>query len=231
MAASWMMVELTGSSFLAGAGADGGVPADVPARAAGGRAGRHDRPPPPDPRALLACRPAPARCWRVLLLAGWAGPGTLLFFIFVAGCCTALLSPAWNSIARRRRAARGTAAGDHRGGDRLQRGARGRAGAGRLRVRGVGGGWIFALAVLSTLLMTQAIRRWPPAPHPPSRLPAERLWGGMLSALRFARHSQTVLAQLRARPWPTAAAARRCGRCCRSSASASSDSAPPASAC
>ena len=44
--------------------------------------------------------------------------------------------------------------------------------------------------------MAQAIRRWPPRPHPPSRLPAERLWGGMLSALRFARHSQTVLAQL-----------------------------------
>jgi MFS family permease len=52
------------------------------------------------------------------------------------------------------------------------------------------------LAVFSTLVMLQAIRRWPPKPHPPSRLPAERLWGGMLSALRFARHSQTVLAQL-----------------------------------
>jgi hypothetical protein len=44
--------------------------------------------------------------------------------------------------------------------------------------------------------MAQTIRRWPPHPHPPSRLPAERLWGGMLSALRFARHSEAVLAQL-----------------------------------
>ncbi len=44
--------------------------------------------------------------------------------------------------------------------------------------------------------MLQAMRRWPPKPHPPSRLPAERLWGGMVSGLRFARHSQTVLAQL-----------------------------------
>ena len=32
-----------------------------------------------------------------LLLAGWAGPTTLLLLIFLSGCCTALLSPAWNS--------------------------------------------------------------------------------------------------------------------------------------
>jgi MFS family permease len=42
----------------------------------------------------------------------------------------------------------------------------------------------------------ECVRRFPPRPHPPSRLPAERLWGGMLSALRFVRHSETVLAQL-----------------------------------
>ena len=46
------------------------------------------------------------------------------------------------------------------------------------------------------LALFESMRRFPPRPHPPSRLPAERLWGGMLSALRFARHSQTVLAQL-----------------------------------
>ncbi len=44
--------------------------------------------------------------------------------------------------------------------------------------------------------MMHGIRRWPPRPHPPSRLPAERLWGGILSALRFARHSEIILAQL-----------------------------------
>lgn len=42
----------------------------------------------------------------------------------------------------------------------------------------------------------QAIRIWPPKPHPPTRLPAERMWGGMASALRFVWHSHTVLAQL-----------------------------------
>jgi hypothetical protein len=60
----------------------------------------------------------------------------------------------------------------------------------------IGGVWNFVLCVASTLLMAQTIRRWPPRPHPPSRLPAERLWGGMLSALRFAATREAVLAQL-----------------------------------
>ena len=107
-----------------------------------------------------------------------------------------MLSPAWNSsladAVPREELTQAITAGRHR----LQRGASARADAGRL---------VFAVgrrmglrrsAVITTLLLAQAIRRWPPAPHPPSRLPAERLWGGMLSALRFARHSQTVLAQL-----------------------------------
>ena len=32
-----------------------------------------------------------------LMLAGWAGPATILLLIFVAGCCFALMLPAWNS--------------------------------------------------------------------------------------------------------------------------------------
>jgi predicted MFS family arabinose efflux permease len=59
-----------------------------------------------------------------------------------------------------------------------------------------GSGWVFVLAVAGAGVLFEAVRRHPPRPHPPSRLPAERLWGGMLSALRFARHSDTVLAQL-----------------------------------
>ena len=55
---------------------------------------------------------------------------------------------------------------------------------------------MFVLTVLGVLALFESVRRFPPRPHPPSRLPAERLWGGMLSALRFARHSETVLAQL-----------------------------------
>jgi hypothetical protein len=40
-----------------------------------------------------------------------------------------------------------------------------------------------------------AIRRHPPAPHPPSRLPAERLSVGINSGVRFAWHSPAVFAQ------------------------------------
>jgi MFS family permease len=44
--------------------------------------------------------------------------------------------------------------------------------------------------------MLQAIRVWPPRPVQPTKLPAERLWGGTLAGLRFARHSQIILPQL-----------------------------------
>jgi hypothetical protein len=59
-----------------------------------------------------------------------------------------------------------------------------------------GGGWVFVLALGGTAALIFAFRTWPPRPHPPSRLPAERLWGGTLAGLRNARHSQTILAQL-----------------------------------
>ena len=97
MAAAWLMVELTGSSLPRGAGADGRVPADVPAGAAGRRAGRHHRPAAPDPRGAAGA----GRCRRAArgAAARPAGPGRrrCCCFVFVAGCCTALLSPAWNS--------------------------------------------------------------------------------------------------------------------------------------
>jgi len=60
----------------------------------------------------------------------------------------------------------------------------------------LGAGWVFAVTVATTLVMWESIRRWPPKAHPPSKLPAERLWGGTLSGLRFAWHSRMILAQL-----------------------------------
>ena len=163
------------------AGADGGVPADVPALAAGRRAGRHHRPAAPD-HGGAGAQAGTAALLTVLLLAGLAGPATLLFFTFVAGCCTALLSPAWNSTVADTRAARGDAAGDHRDGDRLQRRARARARRWPAWcLRYVGSGWVFGIAVVSALVMLQAIRRWPPRRTRRRALPAERLWGGTLS--------------------------------------------------
>ena len=195
MAAAWMMVELSGSSFLAALVQTAVfLPMFLLSLPAGVLADIADR------RRLivgaLATQAVAGALLAALLIAGMAGPATVLLLIFVAGCCTALLSPAWNSTV-----------GDSVPRDELPPAitavsiaynaarAVGPALAGAVYAL-VGGGWIFALAVLSTLVQMQAIRRWPPAPHPPSRLPAERLWGGMLSGLRFAWHSQLILAQL-----------------------------------
>jgi hypothetical protein len=60
----------------------------------------------------------------------------------------------------------------------------------------LGAGWVFALSLASALAMVQAVRRWPPAPHAKSPLPAERLWSGTVAGLRYARHSPMILAQL-----------------------------------
>ena len=195
MAASWMMVQISGSSFLAALVQTAVfLPMFLLSLPAGVWADITDR------RRLilvaLAVQAVFGTLLTVLMLLKVGGPGTLLFMIFICGSCTALLSPAWNSTI----------------GDSVPRAelpqaitvisivynaarALGPALAGLIFAL-LGGAWNFALAVLSTLVMIVAIRRFPPKEHPPSRLPPERLWGGMVSAVRFARHSQPVLAQL-----------------------------------
>jgi MFS family permease len=95
MAAAWLMVELTGSSFLAALVQTAVfLPMFLLALPAGVLADTTDR------RRLILLALACRRRWCVLallVLAGWAGAATLLVLTFVAGCCTALLSPAWNS--------------------------------------------------------------------------------------------------------------------------------------
>ncbi|MBI5256751.1 MAG: MFS transporter [Burkholderiales bacterium] len=195
MAAAWLMVERTGSSFLAALVQTAVfLPMFVLALPAGVLADTTDR------RRLLlltlGVQAGAVALLALLLLLGWAGPATILLLTCVAGCCTAMMSPAWNSTV----------------GEVLPREdlpqaivamsiaynaarALGPALAG-LVYGWVGGGWVFVLAVIGTLVLAQAFRRWPPRPHPPSRLPAERLWGGTLAGLRYARHSHTILAQL-----------------------------------
>jgi MFS family permease len=195
MAAAWMVVELTGSSFLAALVQTAVfLPMFLLSLPAGVLADITDR------RRLilgaLIVQAATSTLLAGLLLAGIGGAGTILFFIFVAGCCTALLSPAWNStitdtIPREELPQAITCTAIAYNAAR----ALGPALAGVVFAV-AGGAWNFALAIVSTLVMAQAIRRWPPKPHPPSRLPAERLWGGMLSGLRFAWHSHAVLSQL-----------------------------------
>jgi MFS family permease len=195
MAASWLMVELTGSSFLAALVQTAVfLPMFLLSLPSGVLADTTDR------RRLilsaLAVQAATVVVLAMLVLVGFAGPVTLLLFTFVAGCCTALFSPAWNStvadtVPREDMPQAITAMSMAWNGAR----ALGPALAGLVFAQ-LGAGWVFALAVTSALVMMQAIRRWPPKPHPQSRLPAERLWGGTLSGLRFARHSKIILAQL-----------------------------------
>ena len=195
MAAAWMVVELTGSSFLAALVQTAVfLPMFLLSLPAGVLADITDR------RRLiigaLAVQAATIALLAVLLLVGVAGPAALLFFTFVTGCCTALLSPAWNStvadsIPREELPQAITAVAIAYNVAR----AVGPSLAGVIFTH-AGGAWIFLIAVLGSLTMIHAIRRWPPPPHPESRLPAERLWGGMLSGLRYARHSRIILAQL-----------------------------------
>ena len=96
MAASWLMVELTGSSFLAALVQTAVfLPMFLLALPAGVLADTMDR------RRLilkaLGVQVAVVAVLSVLALLGWAGPAILLLFTFAAGCCTALLSPAWNT--------------------------------------------------------------------------------------------------------------------------------------
>ncbi len=195
MAAAWLMIELNGSSFLAALVQTAVfLPMVLLALPAGVLADTTDR------RRLilgaLLVQAATVALLALLVLVGWAGAQTLLVLTFVVGCCTALLSPPWNSaivdvVPRDELPQAITAVGISYNAAR----ALGPAAAGAV-FAAVGSGWVFALAVVGVLALFEAVRRFPPRPHPPSRLPAERLWGGVLSALRFARHSETVLAQL-----------------------------------
>jgi MFS family permease len=195
MAAAWLMVEVTGSSFLAALVQTAVfLPMFLLALPAGVLADTTDR------RRLmlgaLIVQTALVALMALLFLLGVAGAATLLLLTFLAGCCTAMLSPSWNSgivdvVPRDELPQAITAIGISYNSAR----ALGPALAGLVYAQ-AGAGWVFVLTVLGVLALFESVRRNPPRPHPPSRLPAERLWGGMLSALRFARHSETVLAQL-----------------------------------
>src|SRR5689334_6741874 len=195
MAASWLMVELTGSSFLAALVQTAVfLPMFLLALPAGVLADITDR------RRLilrsLAVQVAIVLVLSLLALARWAGPGTLLLFTFCAGCCTALMSPAWNTsladtVPREDMPQAITAMSIAWNSAR----ALGPSIAGFV-FAWWGAGWVFVVAAMSVLVMMQALRRWPPAPHPKSPLPAERLWSGTLAGLRYARYSPVILAQL-----------------------------------
>lgn len=195
MAAAWLMVELTGSSFLAALVQTAVfMPMFLLALPAGVLADTTDR------RRLISgallAQTVACALLALLVLGGWGGPASVLLLVFVCGCCTAMLTPAWNSsvidpVPRDGWPQAITAVSIAYNAAR----AVGPTLAGLLFAL-LGAGWVFAVTVATTLVMWESIRRWPPKAHPPSKLPAERLWGGTLSGLRFAWHSRMILAQL-----------------------------------
>ena len=183
MAAAWMMVELQASSFVVALVQTAVfLPMFVLALPAGVMADTTDR------RRLLlttlAVQVGGVAVLSAALLSGVAGAGTVLFFTLLFGCCTAVLTPAWNSMV-----------GEMRPREELPHvilsmsmaynGARalGPALAG-LWFAWLGSAWVFVLASAGVMAMWWAIRRWPPKAHPLRRLPPERVWGGPLAALR-----------------------------------------------
>ncbi|MEK8050276.1 MFS transporter [Ideonella sp. DXS22W] len=216
MAAAWMMVELSGSSFLAALVQTAVfLPMFMLALPSGVLADTTDR-----QRLILSALAVQALAVLLLaglLLAGWAGPASILALTFVAGCCTAVLSPAWNSAVgeilprdelpqaivamsiayNAARALGPTIAGAVYGLAKAWAGGDDAPPAPAAATAGlVGGGAVMALALAGTLVLAWAMLRWPPRPHPPSRLPPERLWGGTLAGLRYSWHSEVILAQL-----------------------------------
>ena len=195
MAAAWLMVELTGSSFLAALVQTAVfMPMFLLALPAGVLADTTDR------RRLISgallAQAGASALLTLLVLGGWGGSASVLFLVFVCGCCTAVLTPAWNSsvidpVPRDEWPQAITAVSIAYNAAR----AVGPTLAGLVFAQ-LGAGWVFAVTVTTTLVMWESIRRWPPKAHPPSKLPAERLWGGTLSGLRFAWHSRMILAQL-----------------------------------
>ena len=237
MAAAWIMVDRAGSSFLAALVQTAVfLPMFALSLPAGVLADTTDR------RRLillsLAVQGAAVLLLALLLVLGWAGPATILLLTFVAGCCIAVMSPAWNSaiaeilpreqlpqaivavgIAYNAARALGpTAAGLIYAGvsawvladagpaaapaAELAVGAAQGVAAGvaegviAARAAGWAGGTVLLLALAGVLVLAWAMNHWPARPHPPSRLPPERLWGGTLAGLRYAWHSEIILAQL-----------------------------------
>ena len=195
MAATWEIVEATHSDFLAALVQTAVfLPMFLLSLPAGVLADTTDR-----RRLILAALATQAAAISLLaVLLAWdaAGPAALLFLTFVCGCSTALITPAWNatiaeSVPREELGQAITIVSIAYNGARVLGPS-----LGGFIFAHLGGPFVFLVALVGTVAMLQSIRRHPPKPHPPSRLPAERMWGGMLAGLRFAWHAEPIFAQL-----------------------------------
>jgi MFS family permease len=195
MAASWLMVERSGSPAITALVQTAAfAPMFLFSLPAGVLADTIDR------RRLMlrvqAVYGAAALLLAILELFGMLGPQGLLWLTFVLGSCVALQSPAWNSAAadtvdRRDIPQAVTLVSMAYNGARVLGPLLGGA-----VFAASGASAVFGLALLAALGMSYATWRWPPPPPAKSRLPAERLWGGTALALRYARHSPATTAQI-----------------------------------
>lgn len=191
MAASWLMIEMTGSPFLSAlVQTTSFLPMFLLSLPAGVLADTADRV--PFVTRVLAIYAVLAAVFSALALLGWLSPPAMLVFTFALGTCTALQAPSANSagidqvpasllapsvtlFAMAFNAAR----------------AVGPALAGLLFAVG-GGSAVFAIGILTALTVIAAMHRWPPPVQVSQRLPPERLWNGVITGLRYARHTPAV---------------------------------------
>jgi MFS family permease len=132
----------------------------------------------------------------VLVWAERADAVTLLVFTFLLGACAAFVAPAWQAIVPKLvpREALQPAIALNSVGINISR-AIGPALAG-FAIVGLGVTSPFALNALSFLCVIAALIWWRPPPAPRTDLPAEALWSGIVSGLRFARSSAPLKATL-----------------------------------
>ncbi|WP_299164177.1 MFS transporter [Accumulibacter sp.] len=121
---------------------------------------------------------------------------TLLVFTFLLGACAAFVAPAWQAIVPKLvpKDALQPAIALNSVGINISR-AIGPALAGFVIV-GLGIAAPFALNALSFLCVIGALIWWRPAPTPRTDLPAEALWSGVVTGLRFAWSSTPLKATL-----------------------------------
>ncbi|HVZ45798.1 MAG TPA: MFS transporter [Ramlibacter sp.] len=195
MAASWLMIEMTGSPFLSALVQTASfLPMFLLSLPAGVLADTADR-----VRLVswvLGAYALLAAAFSALALGGLIGPAAVLAFTFTLGMCSALQTPSANAvgidqvppsllapsvtlIAMAFNAAR----------------AVGPALAGLL-FAAVGGGAVFAVGVFTAVGLMAAVHRWPPPELTGQRLPPERMWNGIVTGLRYARHAPAIRSHL-----------------------------------
>jgi len=197
--ATWLMTSMTASPMWVGLVATAiSLPMFVLGLPAGVLADMADR------RGLILATQATMLVAMLMLAAALAfdvlTPSSLLLLTLLLGVAAAMHAPAWN-------ASLGEAVPHAQMQQALVlngmafNGARtvGPAIAGAL-IAAIGTAWLFAVNALAYALVVAVLARWRPQ-RQASHLPPERLWGGVLSAVRYYRHATRLSGYLLRLGW------------------------------